>query len=253
MKAGWAWAACGFAAWTVVLAAQSAPARSPAATQDDLQKEVDAYRRLLNDWAGLTRYGSEDSEIAAPKAGETRVVFLGDEITEYWTRIAGHFFPGQPYLNRGIAGQTTAQMLVRFRQDVIALAPRVVVIEGGTNDVAGIGGPGTRGTLIDNVASMTDLAGANGIRIVLAAITPVCDCYTDQTTRRAPRRIADFNDVIKAHAAKIGAVYLDYYSALAEGQSFKKTLTTDGLLPNEAGYTVMATLAEQAIARAMTK
>jgi lysophospholipase L1-like esterase len=253
MKAGWAWVACGFAVWTSVLAAQSTPARSPAASPDDLQKEVDAYRHVLNDWAGLTRYGSEDSELPPPKPGETRVIFLGDEITEFWTRIAGHFFPAKPYLNRGIAGQTTAQMLVRFRQDVIALAPKVVVIEGGTNDLAGAGGPGTRGTLLDNIASMTDLANANGIRIVLASITPVCDCYTDQTTLRAPRRIADFNDVIKAHAAKTGAVYLDYYSALAEGQSFKKTLTTDGLLPNEAGYTVMATLAEQAIARAVAK
>ncbi len=246
-------ALCGIAISTAVLSGQSvAPSPTPAPTREDLARQVDAYRRLLNDWAGLTRYGSEDSEIGAPRPGEVRVIFLGDQITEFWPRIAGRFFPGTSYLNRGIAGQTTAQMLVRFRQDVIALKPRVVVIQGGSNDIAGAGGPGTKGTLADNLASMTDLARASEIRVVLASITPVCDCSTNQTDLRPPRRIADFNDAIKVHAAQVDAVYLDYYSALADRSGFKKTLTTDGLLPNEAGYAVMAPLAEEAIARALS-
>jgi lysophospholipase L1-like esterase len=245
--------ACGGVLWAQPAAqAPQAPPGS-AATAEQLQRELDAYQHLLNDWAGLTRYGSEDSEIPPPKPGENRVVFLGDQITEYWSRIGGRFFPGKPYLNRGIAGQTTAQMLVRFRQDVIALAPKVVVIQGGSNDIAGAGGPGTKGTLSDNLMSMTDLAKTSGIRVVLAAVTPVCDCYANQTALRPWRRIDDFNDAIKEHAARVGAVYLDFYSALAEGQAFKKALTTDGLLPNEAGYAIMATLSEQAIEQALKK
>jgi hypothetical protein len=142
MSASLPWILSGILACAGVLRAQpaaQAPAAPPgsAATAEELQRELDAYQHLLNDWAGLTRYGSEDSEIPPPKPGENRVVFLGDQITEYWRRIGGRFFPGKPYLNRGIAGQTTAQMLVRFRQDVIALAPKVVVIQGGSNDIAG--------------------------------------------------------------------------------------------------------------------
>jgi lysophospholipase L1-like esterase len=139
-------------------------------------------------------------------------------------------------------------MLVRFRQDVIALKPSVVVIQGGTNDIAGITGPGTRGTLSDNLTSMSELARANGIRVVLASILPICDCYKSQTSIRSQVRITDFNEWIRSYAAANNAVYLDYYSELAEGRNFKRALTTDGFLPNEAGYDAMASLAERAIA-----
>jgi lysophospholipase L1-like esterase len=216
----------------------------------ELEQQVARYLRLLGDWGGLTRYGSADAELGPPKPGEQRVVFIGDDITETWS-ASGRFFPGKPYLNRGIARQTTPQMLVRFRQDVINLKPAVVVIQGGTNDVAGISGPGTRGTVADNLASMSELARANGIRIVLASILPICDCYGNQTSIRSQVRIADFNEWIRSYAAANNAVYLDYYSALAEGRNFKQALTTDGFLPNGEGYEVMAALAERAIAQAL--
>ena len=217
-----------------------------------LEQRLASYRRLLSDWGGLTRYGSEDSEIKPPAPGENRVVFIGDQITESWGHV-GPFFPGRPYLNRGIGGQTSPQMLVRFRQDVIALKPRVVVIQAGTNDIAGATGPGTRGTLSDYIMSMTELAKANGIRVVLASITPVCNCYSVQTDLRPQAKIADWNDWLKGYAAESGSVYLDYYSALATGRNFRKELTVDGVLPNEAGYAVMAPLAERAIETALSQ
>jgi lysophospholipase L1-like esterase len=228
--------------------------RTPQQAPVELQRLVDAYEHLLSDWAGLTRYGSEDSELGPPKPGETRVVFLGDDITEQWrTGNPPGFFPGTAYLNRGIAGQTTGQMLVRFRQDVVALRPRAVVIGGGSNDVAGAAGPASKATVMDNIMSMMEIAKANGIRVVLASVTPVCDCMTRQTLVRSQVRISDVNEVLKAYALASGAVYLDYYSALADGRSFKPELTKDGLLPNDAGYSVMARLAEQAIAQALNK
>jgi lysophospholipase L1-like esterase len=229
------------------VAAQSVTKAEP--TVEMLEQRLAAYRHLLADWAGLTRYGSENSELRPPAPGEQRVVFLGDQITESW-RLA-EFFPGKPYFNRGINGQTSPQMLVRFRQDVIGLQPKVVVILTGTNDVAGVTGPATKGTLADHVMSMTDLAKANGIRVVLGSITPVCDCTKPQTDLRPQRRIADWNGWLKEHAAGIGAVYVDYYSALASGRNLKPELTVDGLVPNDAGYKVIAALAEQAIARAL--
>ncbi len=216
-----------------------------------LERLVEAQRHLLGDWGGLTRYGSEDAELRPPAPGEGRVVFLGDDITENWGRGNAKFFPGKPYLNRGIARQTSPQMLVRFRQDVIALQPRAVVILAGTNDIAGYSGPATEGTMAENFMSMTELAKFNGIRVVLASITPVCDCFTNQTARRPQGKIIGMNGWLKDYAARTGSVYLDYYSALAEGRNFKRDLTLDGLLPNDAGYAVMAPLAERAIARAL--
>jgi lysophospholipase L1-like esterase len=204
-------------------------------------------RHLLIDWAGLTRYGSEDAEIRAPKPGEDRVVFLGDQITDKWTP----FFPGKPYLNRGIANQTSPQMLVRFRQDVISLKPKVVVIEAGTNDLASVTGPSTEGMIAENFMSMVELAKVNGIRVVLASVTPVCDCFTNQTALRPQGKIISLNGWIKGYAASSGSVYLNYYASLADGRNFKKDLTSDGLVPNEAGYNVMTPLAEKAIAEAL--
>jgi len=236
--------------WLVLLTGLSAQTSSDSARIAELEQQVARYLRLLGDWGGLTKYGSADAELGPPAAGERRVVFIGDDITEAWT-TGGRFFPGKGYLNRGIARQTTPQMLVRFRQDVIALKPAVVVIQGGTNDAAGIGGPGTRGTLSDNLMSMTELAKANGIRVVIASILPICDCGRSQTSIRSPVRIADFNEWIRTYTAANGAIYLDYYGALAEGRTFKAALTSDGFLPNDAGYQVMAPLAEQAIAAAL--
>jgi lysophospholipase L1-like esterase len=198
------------------------------------------------DFGGLIRYGSENAELGPPKAGETRVVFLGDQVTELW---GAKFFEGKPFLNRGIAGQTSAQMLVRFHQDVVAMKPKVVVIQVGMNDLL----VATEGVMADNFMSMMDIAKANGIRVVLASVTPVCDCYNKQTALRPQGKIISLNGWLRDFAARSGAVYLDYYSVLAEGRNFKKELTDDGLLPNDAGYGMMAPLAEKAIAEALKK
>ena len=206
---------------------------------------------LLTDWAGLTRYGSDNAELHAPKPGENRVVFFGDEITENWGKGEAQFFPGKPYLNRGIAQQTTPQMLVRFRQDVIDLQPKVVIIQAGTNDLASVTGPSTEGMMGENFMSMVELARLHDIRVVLASVTPVCDCFKNQTALRPQGKIISLNGWIKDYAAKSGSVYLNYYSALADGRNFKKELTVDGVLPNEEGYRVMAPLAEKTIEEAL--
>ncbi len=217
----------------------------------DPAQTIQALRHQLADWAGLTRYGSENTELRPPAHGEDRVVFLGDQITERWGQGGAGFFPGKPYLNRGIAGQTTPQMLVRFRQDVISLKPKVVVILAGTNDLASVLAPATEGTMAENFMSMVELAKANAIRVVLASVTPVCDCFTKQTGLRPQGKIISLNGWIRGYAQRSGSVYLNYYSALADGRDFKKELTVDGLLPNDAGYAVMATLAESAITQAL--
>lgn len=214
-----------------------------------LEQKLVAQRHLLNDFGGLIRYGSEDSEIGPPKPGELRVVFLGDQVTELWGRGSARFFPDRPFLNRGIGGQITAQMLVRFHQDVVALKPKVVVIQAGMNDLL----VATEGVMAENFMSMMDIAKANGIRVVLASVTPVCDCYTKQTGLRPQGKIVSLNGWIRNFAARSGAVYLDYYGALADGRNFRKELTGDGLLPNDTGYGVMAPLAEKAIEEALTK
>jgi lysophospholipase L1-like esterase len=212
-------------------------------------EELDAaQRRLRFDWAGLNVFGSENSELAPPAPGESRVVFFGDEITALWGRV-----PGKGSINRGIIGQTTAQMLVRFRQDVIDLKPKVVVIQGGSNDVAGAMGPATEGVIADNIVSMVELARVNGVRPVLAAVTPVCDCAgSKQTGRRPPFRIAGLNRWMKGYAAKNGLVFVDYYAALVgEERQIKREFTIDGFYLSEAGYAVMGSLVEKGIGEAL--
>jgi acyl-CoA thioesterase I len=232
--------------WCLLLAAATLSA------QTSEERELDAYRRLLLDWGGLTRYGSENAELRL-RPGERRVVFLGDEITENWGAGKAKFFPGKPYLNRGITRQTTAQMLVRFRQDVIDLKPAAVILQAGTNDIASVMGPSTEGTMADFFQSMVELAKLHGIRVILASVTPVCDCFNKMTDRRPPGKIIGLNGWLKEYAQRSGSVYLDYYSVLAEGRAMKRELTVDGLIPNDAGYEKMAPLAEKAIAEAMGK
>ena len=241
----------GLAVLSCLVSAQSP--RDCASMTAALEQRLEAQRRLLTDWAGLIRYGSENTELPPPAPGEDRVVFLGDEITEYWGRGAAKFFPGKPYLNRGIKGQTTPQMLVRFRQDVIALRPNVVVILAGMNDIASVTGPITQGMFAENVMSIVELARANNISVVLASLTPVCDCFMKQTALRPQGKIIGMNGWLKEYAARSGSVYLNYYSAMADGRNLKQELTGDGLLPNDAGYAVMAPLAEAAIAQALGK
>ena len=213
----------------------------------ELEAENAAYLRLLSDWGKLVQYGSENAELRPSAPGINRVVFFGDEIFEKWE----NFFPGKPYLNRGITHQATGQMLVRFRQDVIALKPKVVVILGGANDFAGFAGPATEGTIGENIMTMTELAKLHGIKVVLASVTPICDCYQILSARRPPGRILGLNGWLKGYASKAGAVYADVYAVLAEGRNMRKELTVDGLVPNAEGYGLMAPVFETAIAAAL--
>jgi lysophospholipase L1-like esterase len=230
-------------------------------SQDCQQARARAERlqSRLNDWPFLGRYREANAGTGAPAKNEKRVVFMGDSITDGW-KLADHF-PGKAYINRGIGGQTTPQMLIRFRPDVIALKPEVVVILAGTNDIAGNTGPTTLQAIEDNLASMAELSRAGGIRVVLASLLPVSDYEKNkdgapitQTTRRPPEQIKTLNDWIKRYVAENGLTYLDYYSAMADEKGFLKSeLSDDGLHANEKGYAVMAPLAEQAIASAFKK
>lgn len=229
-----------------------APATAPETDAAKLQTQLTRAQRILQDWPNLARYHADNATVAAPAPGEQRVVFMGDSITDAWGRRYGKFFPGKPYINRGISGQTTPQMLIRFRPDVIALKPKAVVILAGTNDISGNTGPTTLEAIEDNLMSMVDLAKANGIRVVLASVMPVCDYIQPQTARRPPEKIRALNTWIRQYADKNGLVYLDYYSALIDDKEmFKRELTYDGLHPNDAGYDVIQPLAEKAIAAAL--
>jgi lysophospholipase L1-like esterase len=206
---------------------------------------------LRTDWANLARYRQANAELPPPAAGVQRVVFMGNSITDSWAPLFPALFPGKPYVGRGISGQTTPQMLVRFRQDVVALRPAVVVILAGTNDIAGNTGPSTLEMIEDNIESMTEIAKANGIRVVLSSVLPVFDYPWRPGLEPAPKIVA-LNAWMKEYASHAGAIYLDYHSALADArQGLKSELTRDGVHPNEAGYRVMAPLAEQAIAAAL--
>ncbi len=238
-----------------VLLAGALAAQAPAPTVASLTTEFNAAQRRLADWAGLNVYGSADTEILPPRPGETRVVFLGDEITANWGKGAAPFFPGKQYINRGIAQQTMPQMLVRFRQDVVDLQPKVVVIQGGLNDIGMVMGPGSEGTISEHLLSMIDIAKAHGIKVVIASLTPVCNCYDVQTRLRPPGKIVAINATLRDIAKQTDSIYLNYYSALVDAaggtRQTKKELTADGVHPNDAGYALMAPLAEKAIQDAL--
>ncbi len=203
------------------------------------------------DWANLNRYKDDNAKLGLPSSGENRIVFMGNSITEIWSRICPDFFSGKPYLNRGISGQTTPQMLVRFRADVIDLKPAVVVILAGTNDIAGNTGPSTLEMIEDNIISMAELARVNGIHVVLCSVLPAFD-YPWKPGLHPAEKIAALNELIKNYANKNRILYLDYYSSMADKrQGLKAEYTSDGVHPNEAGFKVMARLAEKAIAKAL--
>jgi lysophospholipase L1-like esterase len=243
--------------------AQNPPEPGPVAKEvAKLEERVAGQEHTLQDWANFARYRYANAQLAAPAKDLERVVFMGDSITDAWPEPRfGEFFPGKPYVGRGISGQTTPQMLVRFRPDVIALRPAAVVILAGTNDIAGNTGPMTLEEIEGNLASMSELAHTNGIRVVFASVLPVYDGghASDgrpliMTGRRAPEKILALNGWIKRYAADHGDIYLDYFSAMADENGFlKKELSEDGLHPNRAGYQVMAPLAEAAIAKALRR
>jgi len=207
--------------------------------------------QLRTDWANLAKYRDANAKVSPPAANENRVVFMGNSITEGWQQYFATMFPGKPYINRGISGQTTPQMLVRFHPDVVALKPKVVVILAGTNDIAGNTGPSTLEMIEDNIASMAEVATANGIKVVLSSVLPVFDYPWKPGLEPAPKIIA-LNKWIKDYAAQHGEIYVDYHSAMADARGgMKEGLASDGVHPNETGYRLMAPLVEQAIQRAL--
>jgi lysophospholipase L1-like esterase len=241
-----------FALLPLAMAAGAEPVASEA------QRALDRWRasRLesyLNDFGELGRYRAANAALAPPAAGEDRVVFLGDSITDGWSLAAA--FPGRPYVNRGISGQTTSQMLLRFRQDVIELRPRVVLILAGTNDLAGNTGPTRLEDIESNCASLAELGVANGIRVILASVLPVhgdTAAAKDYFALRPPAKIAELNRRLEAYCATHGCVYLDYASRMIDARGLlRRELADDGLHPNAAGYAVMAPLAEAAIRAAL--
>ncbi len=233
--------------------APSAAAQPAVITDSAMARQRAADSVFRNDYANFARYRDANAVVGARAAGEPRVVFMGNSITEGWVKYFPTQFPGKPYIGRGIGGQTTPQMVIRFHADVVALQPAVVVILGGTNDIAGNTGPSTNEMIQHNIEAMTNIAQANGIRVVLSSILPVFDYPWKPGLTPAPRIIA-VNAWMKAYATKVGAVYLDYHSAMKdERDGLRAGLGDDGVHPNEAGFRIMATLADSAIAVALRK
>jgi len=233
---------------------QTAPPANAAPELTPSGHPQDAYwtahdKQLLVDFAWLSRFKEDNVKLGPPAAGEDRVVFMGDSITEGWKLAVS--FPGKPYINRGISGQTTPQMVLRFRQDVIALKPKVVVILAGINDIAGNTGPMTLAQTEDNLASMSELAAANHIRVVLCSVMPAFDFPWSPGMTPAPKVVA-LNAWIKAYAATNGYVYVDYHTAMKdERDGLPARLSRDGVHPLPAGYAVMTPPVEAGIEAAL--
>jgi lysophospholipase L1-like esterase len=231
-----------------LLALVALPAELLGQTPQEIREQ-----RFHNDWAYLERYRRANAELPPPIQGERRVVFMGNSITEQWAKLFPVQFPGKPYIGRGISGQTTAQMLIRFRPDVIALSPEVVVILAGTNDIAGNTGVSTLEMIEDNIKSMTELAHANGIKVVLCSVLPVFDYPWKKGIEPASKVVA-LNAWLKKYAAGVGAVYVDFHTPMADArQGLRPDLGVDGVHPNEAGYGLMAPLVVEGIAAALKK
>ena len=250
--------------FTLLLAAAAPAQQSPATAQQQPAipttgfAGLDEYRArriavFTDDFGQLARYRDANAALKPPAPGENRVVFFGDSITDIWK--LEEYFPGKPYLNRGIGGQTTPQMLVRFRQDVIDLHPRVVVILAGTNDIAGNTGPMRLEDIEADYASLAELARANHIAVVFSSVLPIHN-YTPKSqdffAQRSPEKILALNHWLQEYCAASGVVYLDYFSPMVDEKGLlKRELADDGLHPNVTGYKIMAPLAEAAIGKAL--
>jgi lysophospholipase L1-like esterase len=238
---------------TVLLCALPAAAQTSPCPPDATKqcRQIDEMQAKLNDWAQLDRYHADDAALLPQAPGENRVVFYGDSITDAWP--IAESFPGKPYINHGISGQTTPQMLVRFQQDVVHLKPSVVVILAGTNDIAGNTGPSTPQMIEDNFVSMADVAHQSGIKVVVASILPAI-AYPWKPGIAPAEEIRALNTWLKDFCSRDGDIYLDYYSHLADAEGgMLPGLSKDGVHPTPRGYAIMAPLAEKAIGLALAK
>jgi lysophospholipase L1-like esterase len=203
--------------------------------------------QLLNDWANLKKYKEENSKIGLPAPNENRVVFMGNSITEGWVQVCPEFFSNNNYIDRGISGQTTPQMLVRFRQDVINLKPKAVVILAGTNDIAGNTGPSTLEMIEDNIQSMVEIAKSNNIKVILCSVLPAFD-YPWKPGLNPAEKIVTLNKWIKDYCEENNLTYVDFFTQMAdEHNGLKKVFSEDGVHPNKSGYEVMIPIVEKAI------
>ena len=200
------------------------------------------------DWANLARYEDDNLKVGLPKKDERRVVFMGDSITEEWSNLYPEYFTEKGYMNRGIGGQTTPQMLIRFKPDVIDLKPEIVVILAGTNDIAGNTGPSNAKMITDNIFSMAEIAKAYQVKVVLSSILPVYEYDWAREIKDPPSIIQAVNDALKQYAIDQGLIYLDYFSSMVdERQGLNSDYTFDGVHPNESGYILMSSLAEEVL------
>ncbi len=236
------------------------PTASPTPAPGTFEAEklrADRLQSRYNDYANYKRYAETNTKTPAPIGDENRVVFIGDSITDFWK--LNEFFPNRPFHNRGISGQTTTQMLLRFRPDVVNLKPKIAVILAGTNDIAGITGAISLENITGNLASMVEIARANQIKVVLASVLPISDHNKNKageaivrSVQRPPAQILALNQWLKNYVRENDLIYLDYYSAMVDDKGFLKAdLADDGLHPNRKGYEIMKPLAEQAINQAL--
>jgi lysophospholipase L1-like esterase len=232
-----------------VAATPQAPPTTAVAVQSTAPAAMSRQDQMKYDWPWLGRFKEDDLKLGPPAAGEDRVVFMGDSITEGWH--IGDSFPGKPYINRGISGQTTPQMVLRFHQDVIGLKPKVVIVLAGINDIAGNTGPMTLEETENNLAAMAEMAAANQIKVVLCSVLPAFDFPWHPGMTPAPKVVA-LNEWIKAYASEKGHLYVDYYNAMKDERGgLPATLSKDGVHPLPAGYAIMAPLAEAGILKAL--
>ncbi|GAB2686305.1 SGNH/GDSL hydrolase family protein [Mucilaginibacter koreensis] len=249
-----------------LLATQSVFAQQRTTTADDSIKIAEKQKaeawanfqkaveeRYHKDWAWISRYQTDNDRLPAPTVGEKRVVFIGNSITEGWMNIDPEYFKSHGYINRGIGGQTTPQMLVRFREDVINLKPSAVVILAGINDIAENTGPSRLTDVFGNIVSMAELAKANHIRVILSSVLPAYSFpWRPDINPRA--KVAELNAMLAGYAKQNGFSYINYYSAMVNDvQGMRDGLSTDGVHPNLAGYKIMEPLAEQAIQQTLHK
>ena len=200
------------------------------------------------DWANLARYEDDNLKVGLPKKDERRVVFMGDSITEEWSNLYPEYFTEKGYINRGIGGQTTPQMLIRFKPDVVDLKPEIVVVLAGTNDIAGNTGPSNAKMITDNIFSMAEIAKAYQMKVVLSSILPVYEYDWAREIKDPPSTIQAVNDALKQYASDHGLIYLDYFSSMVdERQGLNSDYTSDGVHPNESGYILMSSLAEEVL------